>query len=242
MPVRILFDNGSQRSYITDNLKVKLSLKPTRQETLNLNVFGSESCNRRKCNVVRLNLQGRDEIIEVMALSFPRICSPLPRHVELNQCSNLQELNLADRPPLDETSNSSDSSVDVLIGSDYYWDVVDGETIRGTDGLVAVSSKFGWLLSGPVQSKDRKNVTHSNAVIHSPFDSQQEADSEGELVNELRRFWDVESVGITEVRNKEIKEELIVPSVNGCYKVSLPWNSNQPESTNQGTCLVRLRQ
>jgi len=39
-------------------------------------------------------------------------------------------------------------------------------------------------------------------VIHSPFDYQQELDSEDELVNELRRFWDVESVGITEVKNK----------------------------------------
>ena len=144
------------RSYITDNLKVKLSLKLTRQETLHLNVFGSESYNRRKYDVVRLNLQGRDEIIEVVALSFPRICSPLPRHVELNQCSNLQELDLADRPPLDETSNSSDSLVDVLIGSDYYWNVVDGEIIQGADVLVAVSSKFGWLLSGPVQSRIEK--------------------------------------------------------------------------------------
>ena len=193
MPVQILFDNGSQRPYITDNLKEKLSLRPVRQETLHLNVFGSESCNRRRCDVVRLNLQGRDEIIDVIALNFPRICSPLLTHVELNPCSNLQELDLEDRPPLDEASNSSDSSVDVLIGSDYHWDAVDGEIIRGADGLVAVRSKFGWLLSGPVQSKDRKNITHSNVVIDSPFDSQQEVDSEVE-------FWDFESLGIMEIK------------------------------------------
>lgn len=84
-------------------------------------------------------------------------------------------------------------------------------------------------------------------VIHSPFDYQQEADSGVELVNELRRFWDIESVGITEVKNKEIKEESFPASIkyhfiNGRYEVSLPWNSNRPESTNQGMCLVRLRQ
>ena len=231
MPVRILFDNGSQRSYVTEKLKGKLSLTPIRQETLHLNVFGSESCSRRKCDVVRLNLQGRDEVIEVVALSFPRICSPLPRQVELHQCSNLQELDLADRPPLDEASNSSDSSVDVLIGSDYYWDVVEGEIIRGAEGLVAVRSKFGWLLSGPVKSKDHEYVTHSNVVIHRPFDSPQETDGESELVNELRRFWDVESVGITEVNNKEIRKELFPASIkynfiDGRYEVNLPWNSN----------------
>ena len=106
-----------------------MSLTPIRQETLHLNVFGSESCNRRKCGVVRLNLQGRDEVIEVTALSFPRICLPLHRHVELHQCSNLQELDLADHPPLDEASDSSDCTVDVLIGSDYYWNAVEGEII-----------------------------------------------------------------------------------------------------------------
>ena len=68
----------------------------------------------------------------------------------------------------------------ILIGSDYYWDVVHGKIILGADRLVAVSSKFGQLLSGPVQSEDRKNVTHSNVVIHSSFDSQQEADSKVE--------------------------------------------------------------
>ena len=168
---------------------------------------------------MRLNLQGRDEIIDVIALSFPRICSPLPRHVELNPCSNLQELDLADRPPLDEAFNCSDSSVDVLIGSDYYWDVVDGEIIRGAGGLVAVRSKFGWLLSGPVQSKDCKNITHSNVVIDSPFDSQQEADSEVELGNELRKFWDFESLGIMEI-NKETREELFPASIKYNWNAS----------------------
>ena len=38
--VRILFDNGSQRSYITSNVKSKLNLKPMRTETLHLNTFG----------------------------------------------------------------------------------------------------------------------------------------------------------------------------------------------------------
>ena len=210
---------------------MKLSLTPIRQETLHLNVFGSESCNRRKCDVVRLNLQGRDDVIEVMALSFPRICSPLPRHVELHQCSNLQELDLADRPPLDKASESSDCTVDVLIGSDYYWDVVEGEIVRGAEGIVAVRSKFGWLLSGPVKSKDYEYVTHSNVVIHRPFDTQQETVGEGEIVNELKRFWDVESVGITEVNNKETREESFLASIkynfiDGRYEVNLPWNSN----------------
>ena len=38
--VRILFDDGSQRSCITSNVKSKLNLKPMKTETLHLNTFG----------------------------------------------------------------------------------------------------------------------------------------------------------------------------------------------------------
>ncbi|CAB3979329.1 PREDICTED: uncharacterized protein LOC107330089, partial [Paramuricea clavata] len=38
--VRVLFDSGSQRSYISNSLKTRLNLKPVKNETLNLNTFG----------------------------------------------------------------------------------------------------------------------------------------------------------------------------------------------------------
>ena len=40
VPVRILLDSGSQRSYCTNALKEKLGLVPTKTETLSLNTFG----------------------------------------------------------------------------------------------------------------------------------------------------------------------------------------------------------
>lgn len=42
-PVRILFDTGSQRSYVTENLQSKLKLKFIQHKRLNLNTFG-EAC------------------------------------------------------------------------------------------------------------------------------------------------------------------------------------------------------
>ena len=39
---RLLFDSGSQRSYITSSLKAKLGLVPVKRETLNLNTFGDK--------------------------------------------------------------------------------------------------------------------------------------------------------------------------------------------------------
>ena len=42
VPVRILLDSGSQRSYVTDQLKEKLGLNSLGTETLNLNTFGDD--------------------------------------------------------------------------------------------------------------------------------------------------------------------------------------------------------
>ncbi len=40
--------------------------------------------------------------------------------------------------------------VDLLVGSDYYWELATGRICRGNDGPVAVETKLGWVLSGPV--------------------------------------------------------------------------------------------
>ncbi|KAL9977060.1 hypothetical protein ACROYT_G014424 [Oculina patagonica] len=50
--IRVLFDNGSQRSYITDNLRSRLQLKPLQKEKLNLNTFGEARYKKQNCDVV----------------------------------------------------------------------------------------------------------------------------------------------------------------------------------------------
>ena len=42
VPVRVMLDGGSQRSYITNDLKTRLGLKPMLVETIHLNTFGSD--------------------------------------------------------------------------------------------------------------------------------------------------------------------------------------------------------
>jgi len=54
---------------------------------------------------------------------------------------HLEGLELAD-----QNCESSDGSIDLPIGSDYYQSVVTGETIGGERGPVAVSSKAIVLL------------------------------------------------------------------------------------------------
>jgi len=97
LPVRLLLDSGSQRSYLTSNLMQQLQLQPVRRKRLNLNTFGNEQFNRKECDMVQVRLLGSgDEVIVIEALSFSSICSPLPQTVVLHHYPDLQELDLAD--------------------------------------------------------------------------------------------------------------------------------------------------
>jgi len=123
--MRILFDNGSRRSYITRNLKSKLNLKPTETETLHLNTFGGNSFQKQSCELVRLRLKNHvGEETKITALSYPTICSPLPSKVKVNY------LHLKGLAPAD-TLDDSCGDIDILIAADYYSDLVSGEMIRG---------------------------------------------------------------------------------------------------------------
>ena len=190
--VKILFDNGSQRSYVTDNLKSRLGLKSTKKEMLHLNTFGAKTFRKQKCDVLTLFLEDvNKETSKVCVLSFPTICSPLPSHVDANNYPHLHALKLAD-------CSNSEGSIDVLIGSDYYWDFVTSEIVRGDFGPTAVNSKFGWLLSGPAESVINQETTVTNLTTarksNSLFDYTQDA-----LVDTLKQFWETESIGIKEV-------------------------------------------
>lgn len=155
--VRILFDSSSQRSYITDSVRRKLGLKSANNETLHLNTFRGGTYQDQRCEVITLPIQTIDsKYVAITVLNFPIICSPLTERVNLQDHLHLQELELAD-------SAESPDSIDILIGSDHYWDFVTGETIRGDFGPTAVRSKLGWLLSGPTNSSQNKVV--SNLVI-----------------------------------------------------------------------------
>ena len=92
-------------------------------------------------------------------------------------------------------SDSEDKLIDVLIGSDYYWDFVTSEIVRGDFGPTAVNSKFGWLLSGPMLDCSSSQDVSSNLVI-SVECSSMFGEQDDELVESLKKFWESESVEI----------------------------------------------
>ena len=83
-------------------------------------------------------MRNRDDTL----LTSTIICEPLteqPLALCVNSYEHLSDLHLADH------SDGSPIEVDLLIGSDYYWQLTTGEVRRGNDGPVAVGTKLGWV-------------------------------------------------------------------------------------------------
>ena len=57
----------------------------------------------------------------------------------------LRDLTLAD-----EFRDDDVIDIDMIIGNDYYGALITGRMVKVND-MVAVESKFGWLLSGPIE-------------------------------------------------------------------------------------------
>ena len=99
--------------------------------------------------LVSLLVLDKDEKrIPLQLLAVPEIASFM-QHRPSAEIYNtqLQQLHLAH--PLER---SEWFTVSLLIGADYYWDFVADDIIRIVNGPTAVSSRLGYLLSGPVKT------------------------------------------------------------------------------------------
>ena len=196
--VNILSDGGSQKSLISEELKRKLDVKSEKTEILNLNTFGSEKYVKKSSDRVKVDVIVQDEVIIVSALTSPAVCSPISNLVDLSHYPHLNGLALAN------SVDVSSKRIDILIGADHYYDIVTGEVIRGSAGPVAISSKLGWLLSGPVSFSNNyepqvcsgSNIVNTNLVLDILPSRDEVVDDSCEIVESLDRFWKHEYMGI----------------------------------------------
>ena len=242
IPVNILFDGGSQKSYVTEEIKNKLSLDVKQKETVNLNTFGSENYSRKVSERVVVNLEVNDEVIPISALTSPAICSPISSRVDVSSYPHLSGLQFANK------LDCGDQQIGILVGADQYYEIVLGEVVKGSSGPVAISSKLGWLLSGPVMSYTDDNSRIVSNLVLDIIPSRREVFHESkEITDSLENFWKHESLGLIE--DKQTTDE-VSKSTNlveyddkqGRYEVSLPWKDEvfEPLHSNYDMCKNRL--
>ena len=217
---RIVMDSGSQKSYVTQRVKDSLSLLVTGTQHLSIAAFGSSRGEPKQCKVVRLAVRtksGGNQELDLFVV--PHICDPLTTQT-VSTCSkmysHLSQLDLAD------ISQDETLEVDMLIGSDCYWEFVTGEIIRGQGGPVAVETTLGWVLSGPAGMTGQRKSTVSLVTTHT---LRVEGVTNKELDTNLRSFWELESLGIQDPNSDPVSDQFTstVQMKGGRYEVCLPW-------------------
>ena len=145
---RLMFDSGSQFSYVSESLRSKLKLKALRQERLIINTFGNSETKLQTLDVVQLKVKNKfdNTHIYVEALCVPNICAPAQNQNVL-QCVKKYE-HLSNLLLADSSNGAYPLNIDILIGIDFYYSFISGRLIRGSDGPVALASSLGWILAG----------------------------------------------------------------------------------------------
>ena len=121
--IRLVFDSCSQRYYITKNLKTELLLPVINRDSLFIKTFGQSNARLRSCEIVQVGIKTAYEAtVYIQAYVVPVTYGPLTQHpIELAQCryEHLRGLPLAHR------ADARDQAVNLLIGADYYWSLVE---------------------------------------------------------------------------------------------------------------------
>lgn len=122
--IRLMMDCGSQRSYLVKQAAENLSLPVTGRQQLSIAAFGSTRCS----GVTQYTLSSIPKLDhqEIGLFVVPHICNLLTTQSIATSSKtyvHLAHLKLADE------SQDGRLQVDMLIGSDLYWQFVTGETI-----------------------------------------------------------------------------------------------------------------
>ena len=211
-------------------------MKSEGREQLHLNTFGSENYTKRVCDRVVFNLEAKHGFIPITV--HPQ-CSPVSSRIEVTRYPHLSGLELAN------SVHCSNQSIDVLIGADLYHHCVFlGEVLRGDDGPLAVSSRLGWLLSGPVTTNVNTSLSENNIVsklVLDHFPSRERAiDETRDITASLKEFWKHESLGLIadDEENEDkpstgrdvSKTKIEFDKEHKRYEVSLPWKDGIVDS------------
>ncbi|GFW15507.1 uncharacterized protein TNCV_4656471 [Trichonephila clavipes] len=234
--VRLFLDNGSQRSFVLKSTSEKFNFPILRKENLSICTFGAKETETKTLNIVKIKLKNRDdpnlcieiEAVETEHISITNLPTP-DRNID-KKFRYLKNVQLAD------SYEFNDKEISILIGADYYYQVVTGRITRLNKNLVTVETLFGWSLQG--QSTDSEDLLTMSVIVN-----------ESNISKQLSEFWNLENLGIeAEVSDEENIDNDIMSEFeagisyqNKRYKVKFPWKPNMKTLLENNEEIARKR-
>ena len=119
------------------------------------------------------------------------------------------------------------ASIDILLGSDYFWNIIDRERIVLPSGLLLLSSKLGYILTGRYLDPTKGDIddnTISSCLVMSQNDYPCLSD-----------LWNLETIGIGDPIHVRDDDEALnkfnstIRCQEARYFVTWPWKSEDVE-------------
>jgi hypothetical protein len=220
MLVRILLDTASNRSYIREDACLQLELKGSNSEELRVAAFGGVQSTLTTRQVgFRIRKVDSFETFALHGNVVRDICQP-QRSIRIGEFEHLRGLDLADPyDPRDE-----DMPITVLIGSDQFYDLVGDSVVRGTHGPVAMSSKLGFLLCGPLRIKSPFQSGPRGSAQTLCCSVREAPDSIVVENAEVANLWKLDTIGISDDPGITTDDFSCHPRLDkDRYTVNLPW-------------------
>lgn len=229
---RCVVDPGSQVSIISETLAQTLNL-PRKFCNLLISGIGSSADQRTKgelhCKILpevnNQHINCNQTPLQVNVVIMSKIVAQLPSSIPPSVLQKFSNLKLADSSYY---KNTNSTNVDMLLGAEYYQDIIlhDQPIISGRP--CAIPSIFGYLLLGRVCAVSNEPTTKCTSLFISSI-------QEDQVSMQLQKFWALEEVGaIAPVINENDKKcedhflQTHTRNVEGRYIVKLPFIKESP--------------
>ena len=210
LSVRMILDSGSQRTYVTEKLAKNLGLHLNPPEKLTVVTFGTEKPKYLRYKPSRLQLMLKDGSSMVLGVSVvPSITGKINRfplgtqHVEFLNKKFGQDM-LADSLP----HYTESATINMLIGNDCYFDLLEPQKLDLGGGLFLFNSKLGWILGGQTENTALNKGTESHLLVGTLEIATLDTKADVYVMNNtdllsvsrpnLESFWNLEAIGITD--------------------------------------------
>lgn len=165
-PCRAVLDNGSQASFISEACAQRLRLP---RKGLDMSFTGIDSSYVGKARgQVKLCIRSRfsQETAEICPRAYilKKVTSDLP-----NQNFSVNNLEKLENIPLADPRFNISGSIDILIGNDYFLEILRDGRDQLPNGLKLQNTMFGWIVGGNLPDDQSEFEPRSFHCVLNPF-------------------------------------------------------------------------
>ncbi|XP_028160091.1 uncharacterized protein LOC114352628 isoform X3 [Ostrinia furnacalis] len=209
---RALLDNGSQHCFVSETFCKRIKYTKFLQSTVRISGVGqSVSHSNKLCDLI-IHSKLNDFSTSVQCFVLPRITSFLPP-VSID----VETIRIPNNIELADPTYYLPSEVDLLIGADLFWEILNDNKIRLKSGPYLQDTKLGWLISGPIYTNKMRCKQNIQCNFTQTIDLQ------------LRQFWELEDSGpreniftCDERKCEEIFKNTTKREIDGRFSVRIP--------------------